>query len=84
MDSSRHSVVIVAFLLAFSIMASDICIKSEARGPIYKSHCDKDFECRVGCHNIMCGCRAVCIDHVCQCPHPISTNNNIPGVAPPN
>nr|KYP59072.1 hypothetical protein KK1_014500 [Cajanus cajan] len=82
MESSRYSVAKVTFLLAFIIMASEMGMKlSEARGPIARLPCDNDKECQVGCRNPFCGCGSVCINNVCQCPPPISTNN-VPNRAP--
>ncbi|BAT92767.1 hypothetical protein LR48_Vigan05g107800 [Vigna angularis] len=77
MGSSRCFIVNMTFLLALFIMTSDLCtMKTEARGIIYRTPCDNDKECQIGCHNQNCGCVAVCIQHVCQCPHLISTHTD--------
>ncbi|CAJ1958793.1 unnamed protein product [Sphenostylis stenocarpa] len=82
MNSSRYSLFRVTILLAFFIIASDLCMmKTEARGPIYRMPCDSDKECQIGCHNPNCGCASQCIEHVCQCPHPASTVTDV--ITPP-
>ncbi|WVZ00263.1 hypothetical protein V8G54_026332 [Vigna mungo] len=77
MESSRCFIVSITFLVALFIMTSDLCMmKTEARGIIYRLPCDNDKQCQVGCHNPNCGCAAVCIEHVCQCPHLTSTHTD--------
>ena len=51
--------------------------KTEARGIIYREPCDNDKQCQIGCRNPNCGCSAVCMDHVCQCPHEFFTSADI-------
>ncbi|WVZ00728.1 hypothetical protein V8G54_026797 [Vigna mungo] len=92
MKSSRCFIVNMTFLLVLFIMTSDLCdadlciMKTEARGPIYRLPCDNNQQCQVGCRNPNCGCAAVCIEHVCQCPHLTSTHTDTiksPHLAPP-
>ncbi|WVZ00815.1 hypothetical protein V8G54_026884 [Vigna mungo] len=87
MGSSRCFIVNMTFLLTLFIITSDLCMmKTEARGPIYRLPCDNNQQCQAGCRNPNCGCAAVCIEHVCQCPHLTSTHTDIiksPHLAPP-
>ncbi|KAH1253896.1 hypothetical protein AAZX31_04G123100 [Glycine max] len=71
MDISRNSMVKLTFLFAFFIIASDMCMKLEARGPIAHWNCDNDSQCQFTCPT--CGCR--CINTWCQCPTPPFTDN---------
>ncbi|KAG5034935.1 hypothetical protein AAZX31_04G123000 [Glycine max] len=64
MNALRNSFVKLAFLLAFFIIASDLCMKLEARGPIVRLHCTNDSQCQYSCPT--CGCR--CVNTWCQCP----------------
>ncbi|KAK7322583.1 hypothetical protein VNO77_25971 [Canavalia gladiata] len=70
MSTLRSSAVKVA-LFIFFIIASDMRMKSEARGPIERWHCSNDSECQYNCPT--CGCR--CIQTWCRCPNPPLTNN---------
>ncbi|RDY06401.1 hypothetical protein CR513_09611, partial [Mucuna pruriens] len=72
MAALRNSAVKLTFLLAFLIVASsDMCMKSEARGPTVHWHCSNDLQCQFTCPT--CGCR--CINTWCHCPKPPSTDN---------
>ncbi|RDX79433.1 hypothetical protein CR513_40143, partial [Mucuna pruriens] len=75
MNSTRKCSVTLAFLLAFFIIASDMCMEAEARGPIVHIHCSRDIDCDYRpCANI-CGCR--CIDTYCVCMRPPLTHSII-------
>ncbi|KAK7334593.1 hypothetical protein VNO80_26353 [Phaseolus coccineus] len=68
MDTTKKSsVALLAFSLVFFIIASDMCMKCEARGPIVHIHCAKDEDC-VYRPCAKCGCK--CIKTYCECPRP--------------
>ncbi|KAG4974599.1 hypothetical protein GLYMA_11G159400v4 [Glycine max] len=65
MDTTRKSSVALTFLLAFFIIASDMCMESEARGPIVHVHCSRDDDCKYRPCRAKCGC--VCSNSYCTC-----------------
>ncbi|RDX80039.1 hypothetical protein CR513_39467, partial [Mucuna pruriens] len=77
MESPKYSIGKLAFLLAFIVIASNMCMKSEARGPIMRIFCKTDEDCQLGCRGrTACGCAAKCINLICSCP-PASANSFI-------
>nr|KYP34630.1 hypothetical protein KK1_044400 [Cajanus cajan] len=82
MDTTRKSVVPLALLLTFFIIASDMCLKLEARGPIVHLHCSSDESCQLRPCAAACGCK--CIDTFCQCTRPYFNDNTHHTHAPPN
>ncbi|ESW20822.1 hypothetical protein PHAVU_005G017400 [Phaseolus vulgaris] len=73
MDTRKPTVTLLTFLLAFFIIASDMCMKSEARGPIVHLHCSSDADCQYRPCADKCGC--ICIDSLCQCSKPSFLDN---------
>ncbi|BAT92748.1 hypothetical protein VIGAN_07156900, partial [Vigna angularis var. angularis] len=71
-----------AVLLAFLVISSDLCMKSEARGPVERWHCSNDSQCQFSCKG--CGCK--CINTWCQCPTnpPSHAHVGFQAQAPPN
>jgi len=71
----------IKYLFVLFIVA-DLCMKSEARGPVQRWHCSNDSECQFFCPT--CGCK--CINTWCQCPKKPPSRNNVgfQAQAPPN
>ncbi|KAK7322590.1 hypothetical protein VNO77_25978 [Canavalia gladiata] len=65
MECTRNSSVKLAFFLAFFIIASDMCVKSEAENShLTSGHCTKDSDC----HRFCPTCRSCnCLKGICIC-----------------
>ncbi|KAK7322596.1 hypothetical protein VNO77_25984 [Canavalia gladiata] len=67
MENTRKSIVALTFLLAFFIIGSDMCKKSEARGPIvHYVPCSTNSDCTSN-SCIIRDCDCQCVNKLCQC-----------------
>ncbi|CAL5201661.1 unnamed protein product [Lathyrus oleraceus] len=73
MATTKISALIMIFLLAFCIYASDMCMKSEAS-------CTEDVDCQAGCP----GKQGQCIDGRCWCIGAKSLYDITPRLIPSN
>ncbi|CAL0333231.1 unnamed protein product [Lupinus luteus] len=74
MDFRRSSTLKLTILLVFFIIASDMCKKSDAKGPVITLPCQNDQQCRSFPRCNECGCKCI-VGIGCQCS--TSLNNNI-------